>query len=79
MRNKILFKDLDFFKDDFPLEVEAFIFAHIIHNFEEETIIMLFKKAFKALGNNQGYAIVVDYFIDEERNNLIPLLFSFGI
>lgn len=65
MKERVHFQALDFFKEDFPT-VDVVIFGGVLHDWDDETKIMLLKKAYDALPEG-GYVVVYDFFIDNER------------
>jgi 3-hydroxy-5-methyl-1-naphthoate 3-O-methyltransferase len=56
----------DYFKDELGKDFDTILISNIIHSMGEKDIIMLFKKAFRALNNN-GKLIVKDFYIKDNR------------
>lgn len=59
---RVAYFECDFFKDDYP-KVDAIMYGNVIHDWPDETKLMLLKKAYDAL-NPGGYLIVYDFFAD---------------
>ena len=66
MRDRVSYRLVDFFKDDFPKDVDAIMFGHVLHDWDDSVKNLLIKKTFDALPKN-GYIVIYDYFVDEER------------
>lgn len=66
LKERVSFKVLDFFKDDFPTDVDAIMFGNILHDWNDEVKKMLIKKTFEALPKG-GHIVVYDFFFDEKR------------
>jgi len=56
---------LDFFKDEFP-KSDIITMGNILHDWDEDTKLMLMKKSFDAI-NSGGAYIVIENIIDEQR------------
>jgi predicted O-methyltransferase YrrM len=68
----------DFFKDKFP-NADIVTMGNILHDWDEETKLMLIRKAYDALPNG-GAFVVIENIIDEERkHNLFGLLMSLNM
>ena len=68
----------DFFKDQFP-KADIVTMGNILHDWDEETKLMLIKKAYDALPEG-GAFIVIENIIDNERkNNLFGLMMSLNM
>jgi predicted O-methyltransferase YrrM len=68
----------DFFKDEFP-KADIFTMGNILHDWDEETKLMLLKKAYDALPDG-GVFIAVENIIDDERNkNAVGLMMSLNM
>jgi precorrin-6B methylase 2 len=57
----------DFFKDEFP-KADIVVMGNILHDWDEETKLMLIKKAYAALPAG-GALIVIENIIDTDRNH----------
>jgi len=68
----------DFFKDEFP-KADIVTMGNILHDWDEETKMMLLKKAYEALPDG-GVFIAIENVIDEERNkNAVGLMMSLNM
>lgn len=68
----------DFFKDEFPKE-DIITMGNILHDWDEETKLMLIKKAYNALPDG-GAFIAIENVIDDERNkNAVGLMMSLNM
>lgn len=66
LRERVSFKKVDFFKDNFPADVDAILFGDILHDWGDDVKKMLIKKSFEALPKG-GHILIYDYFLDEDR------------
>ncbi len=57
----------DFFKDEFP-KADIVVMGNILHDWDEETKLMLIKKAYAALPSG-GALVVIESIIDTDRNH----------
>ncbi len=68
----------DFFKDAIP-EADIIVMGNILHDWDEETKIMLMQKAFDALPTG-GAFVAIEGVIDDERNkNVFGLMMSLNM
>ncbi|ESU21212.1 putative O-methyltransferase [Flavobacterium enshiense DK69] len=68
----------DFFKDEFP-KADIVTMGNILHDWDEETKLMLMKKAYDALPEG-GVFVAVENVIDENRNkNAFGLMMSLNM
>ncbi len=68
----------DFFKDAIP-HADVVVMGNILHDWDEETKIMLMQKAFDALPNG-GAFVAIEGVIDDERNkNVFGLMMSLNM
>ncbi len=68
----------DFFKDEFP-KADIVTMGNILHDWDEETKLMLLKKAYDALPEG-GVFIAIENVIDDERNkNAVGLMMSLNM
>lgn len=49
LKERVKFLTLDFFKDPFPTDVDAFMFGNTIHDWEDKLKIELIRKSFDSL------------------------------
>ncbi|ESU27112.1 putative O-methyltransferase [Flavobacterium limnosediminis JC2902] len=68
----------DFFKDEFP-KADIVTMGNILHDWDEETKLMLMKKAYDALPEG-GTFVAIENIIDEDRNkNAFGLMMSINM
>ncbi|REG91062.1 methyltransferase [Algoriphagus antarcticus] len=68
----------DFFKDSFP-KADILVTGNILHDWDEETKLMLMKKAYDALPKG-GAFVAIENIIDDERNkNAFGLMMSLNM
>ncbi|HMI59343.1 MAG TPA: methyltransferase [Puia sp.] len=68
----------DFFKDRFP-KADLITMGNILHDWDEETKLMLIKKAYDALPD-RGAFVVIEGIIDDDRNkNAFGLMMSINM
>jgi hypothetical protein len=68
----------DFFKDPFP-QADIITMGNILHDWDEETKLLLIKKAYDALPDG-GAFVVIEGIIDDERNkNAFGLMMSINM
>jgi predicted O-methyltransferase YrrM len=68
----------DFFKDEFP-KADIVTMGNILHDWDEETKLMLLKKAYDALPDG-GVFIAIENVIDDERSkNAVGLMMSLNM
>jgi hypothetical protein len=51
------------------------IFGNILHDWDNNTKLMLLQKASEAI-KEDGFVIIYEHFLDEDRTKLNPLLMS---
>lgn len=66
VKQRASFRILDFFKDDFPKDVDAIMFGNVIHDWDDSVKKVLIKKTFDALPSG-SHIVIYDYFLDEGR------------
>ncbi|WP_366183728.1 methyltransferase [Flavobacterium ovatum] len=68
----------DFFKDSLPT-ADIIVMGNILHDWDEETKLMLMKKAFDALPSG-GVFVAIEGIIDDERNkNVFGMMMSINM
>lgn len=78
LQDRVKANEGDFFKDQFP-KADIITMGNILHDWDEETKLMLIKKAYDALPDG-GAFVVVENIIDEERkNNVFGLMMSLNM
>lgn len=78
LQDRVKTAEGDFFKDDFP-KADIITMGNILHDWDEETKMMLIQKAYKALPEG-GVFIAIEGIIDPERNkNAFGLMMSLNM
>jgi predicted O-methyltransferase YrrM len=78
LQDRVKAEDGDFFKDQFP-KADIITMGNILHDWDEETKIMLIKKAYDALPEG-GILIAIEGIIDPDRNkNVFGLMMSLNM
>ena len=55
VQERVSFKAVDFFKDDFPKEVDAIMFGNVIHDWDDGVKKMLIKKTVAQIRRTHRY------------------------
>jgi predicted O-methyltransferase YrrM len=78
MHDRVKTDSGDFFKDEFP-NADIITMGNILHDWDEETKLMLIKKAYNALPEG-GVLIAIENVIDADRNkNAVGLMMSLNM
>ena len=78
LQDRVKTADGDFFKDRFP-KADLITMGNILHDWDEETKLMLIKKAYDALPDH-GAFVVIEGIIDDDRNkNAFGLMMSINM
>ena len=78
LQDRVKTADGDFFKDQFP-KADILTMGNILHDWDEETKLMLMKKAYDALPEG-GAFIAIESVIDDERNkNAFGMMMSLNM
>jgi hypothetical protein len=78
MHDRVKIDSGDFFKDEFP-NADIITMGNILHDWDEETKLMLIKKAYNALPEG-GVLIAIENVIDADRNkNAVGLMMSLNM
>ena len=68
----------DFFKDQFP-KADIVTMGNILHDWDEETKLMLIKKAYDALPDGGAFVVIENIIDDERKNNIFGLMMSLNM
>jgi hypothetical protein len=68
----------DFFKDEFP-KADIITMGNILHDWDEETKLMLMKKAFDALPDGGAFVAIESVIDDERKHNVFGLMMSLNM
>lgn len=75
LQSRVKTADGDFFKDSLP-GADIVVMGNILHDWDEETKLMLMKKAYEALPSG-GAFVAIESIIDDERNkNVFGMMMS---
>lgn len=78
LQDRVATANGDFFTDEFP-KADIITMGNILHDWDEETKLMLMKKSYDALPEG-GAFIAIEGIIDEDRNkNALPLMMSLNM
>ena len=78
LQDRVTTANGDFFKDQFP-KADIVVMGNILHDWDEETKLMLMKKAYDALPEG-GAFVAMEAIIDDERNkNAFGLMMSINM
>lgn len=78
LQDRVKTADGDFFKDELP-KADIVVMGNILHDWDEETKIMLIKKAYDALPSG-GAFVAIEGIIDDERNkNVFGMMMSLNM
>ena len=61
LAKRVTFREVDFFKDELPSDVDAHVFGNVIHDWNDKTKNMLIEKSFRALKSG-GKIIIYDFY-----------------
>ena len=68
----------DFFKDEFP-KADLVVMGNILHDWDEETKLMLMKKAFVALPEGGAFVAIEGIIDDERKKNVFGMMMSLNM
>lgn len=68
----------DFFKDEFP-KADIVTMGNILHDWDEETKLMLIQKAYNALPDGGAFVVVENIIDDDRKNNVFGLMMSLNM
>lgn len=68
----------DFFKDQFP-NADIVTMGNILHDWDEETKLMLIKKAYNVLPEGGAFIVIENIIDDERKKNLFGLMMSLNM
>ena len=78
LQDRVKTADGDFFKDELP-KADIVVMGNILHDWDEETKIMLIRKAYDALPSG-GAFVAIEGIIDDERNkNVFGMMMSLNM
>ena len=78
LSDRVKTADGDFFESPIP-NADVVVMGNILHDWDEETKLMLMKKAFDALPEG-GVFVAIENVIDDERNkNIVGLMMSLNM
>jgi hypothetical protein len=68
----------DFFKDEFP-KADIVTMGNILHDWDEETKLMLIKKAYDALPDGGAFVVIENIIDDERKKNVFGMMMSLNM
>ncbi len=78
LQNRVKTASGDFFKDKFP-KADVLTMGNILHDWDEETKLMLIKKAFEALPAGGAFVVIENVIDDERKKNAFGLMMSLNM
>ena len=78
LQDRVKTNEGDFFKDQFP-KADIVTMGNILHDWDEETKLMLIKKAYDALPDGGAFVIIENIIDDERKNNVFGLMMSLNM
>ncbi|MBX2906846.1 MAG: methyltransferase [Taibaiella sp.] len=78
MQERVTASSGDFFKDDFP-KADIVTMGNILHDWDEETKLMLMKKAYDALPQGGALVAIEGIIDDDRRKNVFGMMMSINM
>lgn len=78
LQDQVKVADGDFFKDEFP-KADIITMGNILHDWDEETKLMLMKKAHKALPDGGAFIAIENVIDDERKQNAFGMMMSINM
>jgi predicted O-methyltransferase YrrM len=78
LQDRVKIADGDFFKDQFP-KTDIITMGNILHDWDEETKLMLIKKAYNALPEGGAFVVIENVIDDERKQNVFGLMMSINM
>ena len=78
LQDRVKVADGDFFKDEFP-KADIITMGNILHDWDEETKLMLMKKAFNALPEGGAFIAIESVIDDERKHNVFGMMMSINM
>lgn len=78
LHDRVKTNEGDFFKDKFP-KADIVTMGNILHDWDEETKLMLIKKAYDSLPDGGAFVIIENIIDDERKNNIFGLMMSLNM
>ncbi len=78
LQDRVKTNEGDFFKDRFP-KADIVTMGNILHDWDEETKLMLIRKAYDALPEGGAFIVVENIIDDERKNNVFGLMMSLNM
>lgn len=78
LQDRVKVANGDFFKDQFP-KADIITMGNILHDWDEETKLMLMKKAYDALPDGGAFLAIESVIDDERKENVFGMLMSLNM
>jgi len=78
LQDRVKANEGDFFKDQFP-KADIITMGNILHDWDEETKLMLIQKAYDALPDGGAFIVIENIIDDERKNNVFGLMMSLNM
>ena len=78
LADRVTTRSGDFFKDSFPA-ADIITMGNILHDWDEETKLMLMRKAFAALPEGGAFAAIENIIDDERKHNVFGMMMSLNM
>jgi len=78
LQDRVKVAEGDFFKDEFP-KADIITMGNILHDWDEETKLMLLKKAYNALPEGGAFIVIENIIDDERKQNVFGMMMSINM
>jgi hypothetical protein len=78
LQDRVKVAEGDFFKDEFP-KADIITMGNILHDWDEETKLMLMKKAYKALPEGGAFIAIESIIDDGRKQNVFGMMMSINM
>ena len=78
LQDRVKVADGDFFKDQFP-KADIITMGNILHDWDEETKLMLMQKAYNALPEGGAFIAIESIIDDERKQNVFGMMMSINM
>ena len=78
LQDRVKANNGDFFKDQFP-KADIVTMGNILHDWDEETKLILIQKAYDALPDGGAFVVIENIIDNERKNNVFGLMMSLNM